>query len=245
MKRKIWCCLLMILLTGFFLRDVYSESGYDYTCGIAVGFPPYQYADRSGRPAGLDYEIAKLVFDDAGLKIRFVQDEWDAVLFSLAHRTGRIDLLCGTEISDERRKFLDFSDVCYTRYISLFVMSNSGINDIQDLYGKLVAGDRHSFVENHLQPHSRRIRIIKTPSKEDSFMKLREGKVQAVIAPRQVGFSISRKSGMNVRTIGIDYPGSAVAFAAAKGDSTLLSRINGSLRRLKKKGRLDEILQKY
>ena len=216
-----------------------------YQCGIAVGFPPYQFSDTSGAPAGIDYEIARLVFRDAGLDADFVQSDWDDVMLSLAHRTGRVDMLCGAEISDERRRLFDFSVPCYLRHTVVFTLENSRIGGIGDLYGKIVAGDRHSYIERKLGRSLDLIRIKSTGSKEESFLLLQKGSVEAVIAPKEVGIYISRNMRMKTRILEETDPGSPVAFAVAKGDAELLSRINASLKKLKQEGKIERILDRY
>ena len=216
-----------------------------YRCGIAVGFPPYQYTSPEGRPAGMDFDVARLVFKEAGLEVTFVQNDWDDLLFTLAHRTGDIDLLCGTEASAERQALFDFSEPYYMRHITVFVLESSPISSKTDLYGKIVAGDRHSFIERQLGADRNRIRIKSTASKEESFIALRNGTVAAVIAPDEVGRYICRTMKLKVKTLPIRDPGSPVAFAVAKGNTELLSRINDALRRLKRRGEIEKTLQKH
>ena len=216
-----------------------------YLCGMAVGFPPYQYSDASGSPAGIDYEIARLIFREAGLDVDFIQSDWDDVMFSLAHRTGRVDVLCGAEISEERRRLFDFSVPCYVRHTVVFTLVNSRIGGISDLYGKIVAGDRHSYIERKLGRSLDLIRINTTVSKEEPFRLLRNGSVEAAIAPKEVGIYISRNMRMKTRILEETDPGSPVAFAVAKGDVELLGRINSSLKKLMKEGKIERILDRY
>jgi polar amino acid transport system substrate-binding protein len=238
--------LITLLFIVVFLHFTAVSAEPDlYRCGIAVGFPPYQYADANNQPAGIDYDITTLVFKEAGLNIVFVQSDWDDVLFSLAHRTGKVDLICGAEISAARRQLFDFSDTYYTRHAVLFTLKKSSIEKISDLYGKVVAGDRHSFFERSLGENINLIRIKTTSSKEESFQQLQAGIVEGVIAPKEVGYFISRRKGIAVKVLEETDPGSPVAFAVAKGNTVLLNKINESLRKLVKRGRIEQILRKY
>ena len=237
--------IVLLLSTSGLLVEADPGVKRQYLCGIAVGFPPYQYSDMSGGPAGIDYEIAKLVFSGAGLEVSFVQSDWDDVMFSLVHRTGKVDMLCGAEISDMRKQLFDFSVPYYSRHTVLFTLENSRIRGISDLYGKIVAGDRHSYIERKLGRNLELIRIKSTASKEESFRLLGNGKVEAVIAPKEVGIYISRNMRMKTKIIEETDPGSPVAFAVAKGDLELLKMINASLRKLMNEGKIERILDRY
>jgi ABC-type amino acid transport substrate-binding protein len=236
---------LSVFLFSSITVAVSSAENDAYRCGIAVGFPPYQFVDPQGRTAGMDYEITKAVFEKAGLKVVFVQGQWDDVMFSLAHRTGDVDFLCGAEVSDERNRMFDFSDVCYARVIRIFVLDKSDIRSISDLNGKIISGDRHSYYERYLTERKMSIRLMQTRSKEESFLKLRGESVAAVIAPLEVGLYISRNLDVHVRMLGDRNIGTPVAFAVGKGDSALLDKINEALRQLVKEGKIEKIKAKY
>lgn len=240
--RKIMLAFTM-LIAGFAV--LYAADKTEYSCGIALGYPPYQFVGVKGETVGIDYEVTKAVFEGAGLKVKFVQESWDDVMFGLVHNTGKVDLLCGAEINEERKKWLDFSDSYYSRNIVIFTLKNSKIEKISDLYGQIIAGDRHSFVERGLGEDKNKIRIMSTDSKEESFTKLKEGKVVAVVAPVEVGNYITKNMGLAVKILGEKDPGSPVAFAVAKGDTALLVKINGSLSKLIKDGTIDKIMKKY
>lgn len=212
-------------------------------CGIAIGFPPYQYVDRAGNATGIDVDIAKLVFKTAGLKIKFIPGEWDFLLSNLIYKTGEIDLVCGAEINEKRASLLDFSDPFYKRHIVLFTLKKSSIYKISDLYGKFVTGDKDSFFEKYLGHRKEDIRIVRTASKEESFKKLQDGSVVAVIAPEEVGYYIAKKLKIEVKVLEEKDPGSPVGFAVSKGNTKLLNVIQKSLRQLKKSGQIEKILK--
>ena len=212
--------------------------------GIALGFPPYQYQGENGQPAGIDYEIAQRVFKRLNLEVRFVQNQWNDLLGAMRFASGP-DLLVGAEINAERRIFFAFTTPYYSRHIAIFVQAQGPIREVEDLYGKLVARDRQSFVERELYNNRERIRLMPTTSKEESFRKLMRNEVVAVIAPLEVGHYLARELKMPVRTIGKVDPGSPVAFAVRKGDTELLQALNTALEDLKTSGEIERIFARY
>jgi ABC-type amino acid transport substrate-binding protein len=236
---------VVIALFLFSGSSLISEEKKTYKCGIVVGFPPYQFIDRKGKTAGIDYDITKALFEEAGFSVVFVQSSWDDVMFCLAHKTGKIDFICGAEISDVRTEMFDFSDECYIRTIQIFVLKKSDIMSIDDLNGKIISGDRHSYYEKYLTEGKLNIRLMQTRNKEESFTKLKNEVVSAVIAPLEVGNYVSRNLGISVRVLEDKNLGTPVAFAVAKGDYALLKIINKSLKVLIKEKKIEKIKAKY
>lgn len=227
------------------LNIIYPKTNDTYFCGIATGYPPYQFSDKNGKPMGIDYEVAKKVFEKSGLKVNFVQKPWDDVLFSLMHNDGKIDILCGIEITDLRKKFLFFTSSYYKRNVVIFTLTKNNINSINDLFGKTITGDRHSYIEELMANNKSKIRIMQTKSKEESFLKLKSGEVIAVVAPLEVGNYLAKQMGLKIKILQEQDPGTPVAFAVNKSNKELLFKINQSLNELINDGTIDEILKKY
>lgn len=234
--------LLTILLP---LTCSYANEKDTYNCGVATGFPPYQFVDTNGKPAGLDIEVAEMVFKAAGLKVQFVQDKWENILFNLIHNHKEIDMICGIEITPERMKRLDFSTTYFKRRTVMFVLKDGPVKKLDDLYGKIVAGDLHSSFEKKLGPKVDKIRITKTGSKEESFQKLKDKSVMAVIAPLEVGLYLSKKLNIQVHVFDENDPGTAVSIAVKKGHDKILSALNTSLKKLIENGEIGRILKKH
>jgi ABC-type amino acid transport substrate-binding protein len=243
--QKIGCALFIFFFFAYTGSPVRAEDNdrKQLVCGIAIGYPPYQFKDEQGQPTGIDADVARLVFEELNRPIRFVQKKWDDVYLSMAHKVEGIDLLCGTEVNDRRKALFDFSEPYYNRAVVIFVRSESDYRKAQDLEGKLIAGDRDGKIEQIIE--TRTLRVMTTISKEDSFRKLKKGDVEAVLAPLEVGNWLCRRMGLSVRILPERDPGSPVAFAVAKGDTALARQISGALEKIKQDGRLEAIMAKY
>lgn len=212
-------------------------------CGVADGYPPYQYLDGDGTPQGVDVLVARLVFERMGRKLTIRADAWDDVVASL--RLGRLDCVAGMEINDRREVFFDFTTPYYERKVVVFLRADeAGVESVTDLKYQVVAGDRDSFVERSLREQGlhRQIRLVQTRSKEHSFEMLKAGTVVAAIAPLEVGLNLARQVGLDVRILDLGDTGSPVGFAVQKGDTDLLSEVDAALRELIAEGRIREIL---
>ncbi len=228
------------------LYAVADTSKKTILCGVAKGFPPYQYQAENLAPTGLDVEIIRNVATRMGKTIVFQQLPWDKVITSL--RLGRIDCIAGIEINKKRETFFDFTTPYYMRKVVVFVREdNTNIQTIHDLRWQVVAGDRHSFVEEYFNQIGLRsqIRLYQTDSKETSMLLLQQKTIVAVIAPLEVGLYLAQKHHVKIKILDNLDPGSPVGIAVAKGNTKLLKQIEISLQKLKQEGTIDSIVAKW
>lgn len=231
-----------ILLLIFSFSSINSQ---ELLCGIAAGFPPYQY-DIDGEVTGFDADIARLIFSELDVEYKFIQSEWDAVFNKL--RTGNIDLIVGMEVNDIRKKFFDFSTSYYKREDVLFIREdNKEITSLEDLYFKVITGDRHSFVDLYWERTGLKdkFRIRQTDSKETSMKLLFNKKVEGVIMPRAVGLYLAKEMGLKVKVLYSPDPGSKVSVAVLKGNKELINNINEVLEHLIESGEISRIYNKW
>ncbi|HUX42712.1 MAG TPA: transporter substrate-binding domain-containing protein [Rectinemataceae bacterium] len=234
--------LLMLALVACSPPAVMAQR---YSLGFATGYPPYQFRE-GGKPAGLDIELAK-VLAKYGLSFSIIQDNWDDVVARLRNRVG-MNIVGGMEISAERAAQFDFSPALYFRKNVVFVPAGtSNIKGLVDLEGKIVSGDRGSYVENRLDKMGIKdgVRLVEYESKEDSMKALKDGKVVASIMPDAVGFYLAKRLGVAVRLIDVGDPGSPVGFAARKGDASTLASVDAAIQKALASHAFDPVFDKW
>lgn len=243
--------LSLRLFLYFFLACLFAgvsahAEPHPIVCGVAKGYPPYQFRDESGRPIGLDVEVLSQVFTIIDVSYRFEQKDWDDVVANL--RYGDLDCAIGMEMSEIRLESFDFSVPYYIREISLFLLEKEArIETLDDLVWRVIAGDRHSAVEEYFSEIGlkNKIRIIQTNSKDESMRLLKEGQVTALIAPKAVGFYLAKKHEVQVKTLPLPLTASPVGIAVKKGNGALLKKINDGLEKLKQQGKLEPIINRW
>ncbi|OHD11249.1 MAG: hypothetical protein A2086_01365 [Spirochaetes bacterium GWD1_27_9] len=245
-KNKINIFLIVIFLL-FVSLNIFSLEKDTYLCGLATGYPPYQYVNEKGETSGIDADVVRLIFDKLKKKVVFQQQSWDDVV-AILRFSDKIDCIGGMEVSDVRKEHFDFTISYYERNIALFILeTNTSIKEVKDLAGLVITGDRQSFVERKLEAEGLKdkIRIKQTQSKEDSFKLLKTGEVVGVIAPKAVGLYLAKKMGIKVRFLQDPDPGSPVAIAVKKGNTELLNKINKALQELIKEGKIESLKKKW
>jgi ABC-type amino acid transport substrate-binding protein len=213
---------------------------------VATGFPPYQFQTNEGEPAGLDVDVIKLVCVRLGVEFNIVQGPWEDMLTLL--RTGKVDCVAGMEMTEKRGRIFDFTTPYYTRRSIVFTLvDNWDINSLDDLRGRIIAGDRHSTADERLSRlyPKQRIRIRYTESKDKSFKMLRSGEVVALIAPMAVGHYLASRYRMELKIIDDVDPGVDVALAVNEGELRLRDRLNAALAELMQDGNLATVLRKW
>lgn len=238
--------LIPLLVVSLAANVAFAASDLDQlTCGIADGYPPYQFLQQ-GQAAGLDIEVLKQVVDNTGVSLTIQQEKWDNVVGLLRYRS--IDCVGGMEINEARQQLFDFTRPYYYRKSAIFVLAdNQQIRSIDDLQGQKVAGDRHSFVEQYFQQQGlhQGIRLFQSDSKSTSMKLLKANKVVAVIAPKAVGLYLANQLGISVRQLDTVDIGTPVAIAVAKGNTRLLETLNARLHKLQQSGAIDTIVNKW
>ncbi|RQR71665.1 MULTISPECIES: ABC transporter substrate-binding protein [unclassified Burkholderia] len=120
----------------------FAEKGV-LTVGIAVAFPPISaYATDAKTIVGADPDLAQLVADELGLKLKLVPLAWAD--WPLAVASGKVDaVLSNVTVTEARKQKFDFST--YRRdVLGFYVEQNSPIKQIReprDIAGLRVIGD--------------------------------------------------------------------------------------------------------
>ena len=239
MRKPCGLAIALLLSLPFF------AAGQQYNLGFAAGYPPYQYQE-GGKPAGLDIDIAQTL-GKYGIGLTIVQQNWDDVVGKLRNGLG-INIVGGMEVTEERKAQFDFSPSLYTRKNVIFVLpGNNDIKNLTDLQGKIVSGDRGSYIEDQLSKMglSAKVRLVEFDTKEESMQALKDGKVVAAIMPDAVGFYLAKKIGLTVKMVEVGDPGAPVAFAVRKGDSATLAQLNAALQKAQAAKAIDPIIAKW
>lgn len=239
--------LISINLILFFILLTFSNTAFpkELVCGIATGFPPYQF-QKDGQVTGFDADVIRLIFSRLSDKFIFFQNQWDNVVNEL--RYGKIDFITGMEINETRNKLFDFTTDYYHRYDVVFIREdNKEIKKIEDLLNKIITGDRHSFVETYWKEKGikDKIRIMQTESKEKSMQLLHSGKTNAAIMPKAVGLYLAKQIVFKVKILEDHDPGSPVAIAVKKGNHVLLAKIDKILQDLIEEGEIEKLYNKW
>ena len=108
-----------------------------FVLGLDDSFPPLGFRSEDNEVVGYDIDLAKEVAKRLGVDFRAQPIDWDAKEMEL--ETGKIDCIWnGFTITDERKNALSFTEAYLNNDQVLVVRSDSGINSLADMKGKIV-----------------------------------------------------------------------------------------------------------
>src|SRR5215510_3496090 len=164
--------------------------------GVKTDFPPFGYADASGKNLGFDVDVAhlfaKALFKDdnqvelvavtSGNRIPFLQ-------------SGKIDIIIATvTITDERKQVVEFSDPYFLSGSLLLVPKASAVKSLDDLGGKTVAVIQGAIQDKdveQLQPKANRVKFGKV---SEAVLALKGGRADAYVHDDIVILSLAKEN---------------------------------------------------
>ncbi|HEX9082557.1 MAG TPA: transporter substrate-binding domain-containing protein, partial [Holophagaceae bacterium] len=212
--------------------------------GINRDYPPYEYLDAHGQPAGYDVDLLKAVAKVEDLELTFQADTWDRTL--QAFQEGKVDVLAGLLRSTSREAFADFSTPHLVVHYSLFIRDGEPrIHGLGDLAGRRVLVERHSQMDEYLQGAGLGLRLLPVASEPEALRKLAAGEGDAAAAPQLEGMVLAKQNHLNLEPVGGPLFTRHLCFAVRKGNPELLARLNTGLAILNQTGQYAEIYQAW
>lgn len=205
------------------------------TCAIATGYAPYQFV-KDGTPAGIDAQIVGLYNEVADHKIKLVTMSWDEALAKLYY-TNELDCVWGMETDDTRQERFLLSKEIYSRQSTLFLHKSSKFENLKDLQGQTIVGDKNSDLEDEIRmsPLSEKFRIRHSETKKAGMELLKQGKVFGVVMPYRVGKYFESAMGLELKVGLTSKKKTPVGVAVKKGREELLDQIQATLDKIPKK----------
>jgi polar amino acid transport system substrate-binding protein len=194
----LWSCVLSLLLCApAYVHPAGNEaSAAGAAKPIIIGgdrdYPPYEYLDKNGQPAGYNVELTRAIAEVMGLQVEFQFGGWSEMRSAL--QEGRIDALQGMSHSEERAREVDFSLPHATINHAIFARRDSPpINSFGELAGKSVAVHRGGIMHDTLarQGFTGQLHLTDTPA--DALRLVAAGKTDYAIVAIVPGMYIIRE----------------------------------------------------
>ena len=251
---------LLTLLLGVFVINVIcaaEETTKTYKAGLP-NVPGVMYRKTDGTPGGFPCEVLNHAAQDEGIKLEWVDGSWSDLFEKL--KNGEIDVLSGVQVSNERKKFLDYLDLSlYSMWTEVYVRKGDDVDSFIDLSGKkvgLISKDNNAsgFLKS-VKKLNIKLNIITVwyESHKEALAALMAGDVFAVVGPSIIKIGQFKddvvSSGLFINPVN-----SSIAFPKGK-NSDLQAALNGRLalyksdpdsiyRKLFKKYNLSHVIKK-
>lgn len=213
------------------------------TMSTNAAFPPYEMTTDTGEFEGIDIELAGAIAEMLGLELVVDDMDFDAAL--LAVQQGKSDIvMAGVSVTDERKQVMDFSDPYSNGVQVVIVASDSDIETIDDLAGKMIGTQRGTtgnlyctddYGEDHVTTYDNGLTAVQA---------LLNGQVDCVVIDQEPARSFV-KANPGLKILDSKYVTEEYAIGIAKGNTALVDAVNKCLAELKDGGTLDSVISKY
>ncbi|HEY6839238.1 MAG TPA: transporter substrate-binding domain-containing protein, partial [Geobacteraceae bacterium] len=216
---------------------------------IVVGgdrdYPPYEFLDKNGQPAGFNVDLTKAIADVMGMKVAFRFGGWSEMRAALMD--GSVALLQGISYSEERSKTLAFSPPHTIVNHAIFARKGTPpVTSLEELRGKEIIVFRDGIMHDFLvaRGFSKELHLTATPA--GALRLLASGKHDYAVLAMLPGMYLIRELKLgNVVPVAKSISTQRYGYAVKKGNEELLGRINEGMAILKKTGQYQEIYDKW
>ncbi len=235
--------MALAMMTGFVGCGGKEENVL--TMATNAEFPPYEYWEGE-KIVGIDAEIAALIADELGMKLKIESIEFGSIVAGV--ETGKFDFgMAGMTVTEDRLKSVNFSTTYATGIQVVIVKEGSEITSLdalsakadlkigvqQDTTGDIFATDE--FGEDAMLRYNKGA---------DAVQALVTGKVDCVIIDNEPAKAfVAANTGLKI--LETEYAIEDYAICVAKENEDLLNKINAAIDKFQKNGKIDEIINKY
>jgi len=217
---------------------------------IVVGgghnYPPFEFLDEKGRPAGFTVELTRAIAREVGMDVRIQLGQWEDMVNAL--RDGKIDALEGMFYSPERDRVLDFSPRYLVIHCVSVVRKGEGPppTKIEELEGRDLVVQAEDAILDALAEHGIKARITTVETQEDVVRAVAEDRNACGLGTRLGALYAIKKNGWTNLEVGdrAFYSGQ-YCYAVPQGNEALLAEFTEGLQVLKDSGEYQRIYEKW
>ncbi|WHY91564.1 transporter substrate-binding domain-containing protein [Neobacillus cucumis] len=208
--------------------------------------PPFSYKDQQGALTGINIELMEKIAKENGLKFEYIPMEMHEAEQAL--RDGKVDAIAGVTYTTEKDKVFDFSQSYFTMSDSLIIpkKSKDKIKSIEDLR------DRHIVLQDHTPVLSTLLNLRNTnltlvSNEYSGLLTLLNGRADVFIGNEFTASFFLKEFGQEDNFLILDEVINPADYAIAvkEGNEDFLSIINQTLTKLKAKGEVSKLVDKW
>jgi PAS domain S-box-containing protein len=209
-------------------------------------FPPYEFLDENGNPAGYNVDLTKAIASEMGLNIDIRLGRWTERLEAL--ETGRIDVMQGMFYSPDRDLTFDFSQPHAVSHYVAVVRKGEGPAPASaaDLSEKRIVVEKGDILHDFIIENDLENQTTAVADQETALRELREGKHDCALVSLITAHYLTDKHGWSDVVIGKQTIIAAeYCYASAKGQKALLAQFSEGLKALDNTGEYRRIHDKW
>lgn len=239
--------MIRLILMGllFVLISTNVQAAKPVIVGGDKDYPPYEFLDVNGEPAGYNVDLTRAIADVMGMKVEIRLGTW--VEMRRALQRGDIDALQGMSYSEERALEVDFTPPHTIIHHSIFSRKDVPlVRSLKDLRGKRVVVQEEGILHDFIMSGDFGINLIPVPTQADALRLLSAGENDYALVAKLPGLYLKRTLQLtNIEAVGTPVAAQKYGYVVGKGRTELLSRFSEGLAILKNTGRYQEIYNRW
>ena len=209
-------------------------------------YPPFEYVNNEGRPAGMSIELARWLSTELGFNARFqdmtFQEAQQAVL------SGDADVITSLFYSEQRDQDFEFTQAIFQVPASIFVAAErTDIQRLAGLEGKRIAMQAGDYALEYLQSQDIDFQVRETENFVQATRLVAQGEADAVIGDEQIVIYHIYEEGLTdqIKKVGEPLYVGENGMAATEDNAFLVGILNKGIDRARASGVLDNINRKW
>jgi polar amino acid transport system substrate-binding protein len=238
--------------TAAFAQDLPDLGGREITVVTENAYPPLQFIDAEGNPAGWEYDAMAEIAERLNATVAYENTSWDAMIPAVSE--GQYDLgMTGITIRDDRKEVVDFSEPYMTSQMVMMVRGDeerfadaASFAADPDLLMAAQPGTTPFYVGVYevLDGDEANPRIVKFETFGAGLEALRAGDVDMVLSDSTGANGFVAASDGGLKIVGEPMGTEDFGFIFPKG-SDLVEPINAAIESMRADGTLDALNQKW
>lgn len=239
--------LCLWVLPAFGATDAQGRNPDDKVIivGANRAYPPYEYLDKDGQPAGYNVDLTRAIAKVMGMKVEFRFGAWSEMRSALMK--GEVDVLQGISFSEERARSITFSPPHTIVHHAIFARKDTPpVKTIEELRGKEIIVFRDGIMHDSLKDlgFSGSLHFAETPA--DALRLLASGANDYAVVAILPGMYLIRELHLtNVAPVATSIAAQKYCYGVKKGNDELMTRISEGLAIVYKTGQYQQIYDKW
>ena len=209
-------------------------------------YPPYEYLDANGRPAGYNVDLTRAIAQEVGLDIEIRLGPWSEIRDALAR--GEIDALQGLFYSPQRDLTLDFTPPHTVNHCVSVVRNGEGPppTTMAELAGKRIVVQQGDIMHDWVRENRLGGQVSVVDAQEDALRELAAGRHDCALVSRMTAMYWIDKYGWRNLTVG-NRPllSPEYCYAVPNGHQALLAQLAEGLKVIDQTGAYRRIFEKW
>lgn len=231
--------------------------GGQVTMGYRETILPTSFLDEQKRPAGYAVEFCHRILELVRAELQLPELKITYVPVTLQTRqalvaNGTVDIECGGTVNTfSRNRQVDFTPVTYVAASQLLVLKASGIKEIKDIDGKVVAvatsGSSEPELKHIMETQKLTIRVLPVDDHPAALIAVESRRADAYFSDNAAFFSLIKSSRRPdaLAIVGEEYGYSPQGFMIPKNNPTFLWAVNKSMAKLFQNGEAAALFDKW